>query len=94
MGLALILAVSVAIGLAVTAAVVAKDFGGSSATVSTSVQAPKTMPLRQDNDYPVIAAKHDGRSTGNSLIDPSQSGASANADQGFDARAVRERHGP
>jgi len=52
------------------------------------------MPLRQDNDYPVIAAKHDGRSTGNSLIDPSQSGASANPVQGFDARAVREGHGP
>jgi len=95
MGLTLILAVSVAIGLVVTAAAVAKDFGGSNGTVSSSVQAaPHAMPLRQDNDYPVIRATHDGRSTGNSLVDPSESGAGAGAGQGFDARSVREGHGP
>lgn len=80
-GLIVVVAVCAAAGLGAGAALVAKDISGSGATVSSGSQAaPQALPLRQDNDYPVLAKAggsfvqtHSGRRGG--TIDDSTSGA-------------------
>jgi len=52
------LAVSATIGLATAGAIATRNLGASNTGVKSAVQAPAAaLPLRQDNDYPVIAAQ-------------------------------------
>ena len=53
-GLMVVMAVAATAGIAAIGALATKDLGGSHASVKSTVQAP-ALPLRQDNDYPVIA---------------------------------------
>lgn len=57
-GLIVVVAVCAAAGLGAGGALVAKNLSGSGATVTGGSQAaPHALPLRQDNDYPVLANK-------------------------------------
>ncbi len=88
-GLMVVVAIAVTAGIAAIGALATKDLGGSHASVNGSVQAPAALPLRQDNDYPVISRPaltdrgaerglvqtHDGRRGG--TIDSAGVGAAA-----------------
>jgi len=54
-GLVVVMAIAATAGIAAIGALATKDLGGSHASVNGSVQAPAALPLRQDNDYPVIS---------------------------------------
>ncbi len=96
MGLAVILAVSVAIGIAVTGTLVVKNLDSSTSGSVNAIApaavhpAPGTV-LRQDNPAAAAVQKHEGRSTGNATGEQSQTGSYA---PGWDAGSVREGHGP
>jgi hypothetical protein len=124
-GLMVVVAIAVTAGIAAIGALATKDLGGSQANVKSTVQAPAALPLRQDNDYPVLnqpaltdrgaeqgfVQTHDGRRGG--TIDSAGAGATADGNgpdsdltrvlpgsapsgynPGWDARSVREGHGP
>lgn len=92
MGLAVMLAVSVAIGIVVTGTLVVKDLSGSgrgtvNATAPAAAHAAPGTVLRQDNPPAAGVQKHQGRSTGNATVEDS----TANSyDPGYDARSLRE----
>ncbi len=74
-GLMVVMAVAATAGIAAIGALATKDLGGSHASVKSTVQAP-ALPLRQDNDYPVIAQPAlTGRRGG--TIDSAGAGAAA-----------------
>jgi hypothetical protein len=54
-GLVVVMAIAATAGIAAIGALATKDLGGSHASVNGTVQAPAALPLRQDNDYPVIS---------------------------------------
>jgi hypothetical protein len=54
-GLVVVMAIAATAGIAAVGALATRDLGGSHASVKGSVQAPAALPLRQDNDYPVIS---------------------------------------
>jgi hypothetical protein len=54
-GLVVLMAIGITAGLAAVGAMATRDLGGSNAGVKSTVQAPAALPLRQDNDYPVLA---------------------------------------
>jgi len=88
-GLVVVMAIAATAGIAAIGALATKDLGGSHASVNGSVQAPAALPLRQDNDYPVLSRPaltdrgaergfvqtHDGRMGG--TIDSAGAGATA-----------------
>ncbi len=90
-GLMVVIAIAVTAGIAAIGALATKDLGGSHANVKSTVQAPAALPLRQDNDYPVISRQvltdraaergfvqtHTGRMGG--TIDSAGVGATADA---------------
>jgi hypothetical protein len=72
-GLVVVMAIGLTAGLAAVGAIAAKNLSASHNSVKSTVQAPAELPLRQDNDYPVIgrtvltdrgAAIHPGRMGG------------------------------
>jgi len=83
-GLMVVMAIAVTAGIAAIGALATRDLGGSHASVKSTVQAPAALPLRQDNDYPVIrqqvltdraAERNQGRRGG--TIDSAGVGATA-----------------
>ena len=56
-GLVVVVAIAATVGLATAGALATKNLGASNTGVKSTVQAPAALPLRQDNDYPVIAGQ-------------------------------------
>ena len=55
-GLVVVMALGITVGLATVGALATRNLGASHTNAKSTVQAP-ALPLRQDNDYPVLGGK-------------------------------------